>query len=73
MFGSPVVAIVTLTLAFAFIYAGIKNQSIVDVLTGKTTAIQGSAQSIVTPSMVAPLLGKASTTTAPSTPTTKMA
>ncbi len=35
MFGSPVVAIVALTLAFAFIYAGIKNQSIVDVLTGK--------------------------------------
>ncbi len=39
-FGSPVVAIITLTLAFAFIYAGIKNQSIIDVLTGKTQGIQ---------------------------------
>lgn len=36
MFGSPVVAIVTLTLAFAFLYAGIKNENIVDVLTGKS-------------------------------------
>ena len=73
MLGSPVVAIVCLTLAFAFIYAGIKNESIIDVLSGKSSAIQpGIIGGALNPQAIAPLVGQASTPTAP-TQTTKMA
>lgn len=74
MFGSPVVAIITLTLAFAFIYAGIKNESIIDVLTGKNPGIAtGVTGALTQPGIVAPLLGTKSSTTISSTPTTKQA
>ncbi len=67
MFGSPVVAIVTLTLAFAFIYAGIKNQNIVDVLTGKTQ--QGIQPGIIGGALGAPGLAQNLTGTPPAQPT----